>query len=83
MDRYDLEYAREHLAELIERASKGEEVTIRDPAHGDVRFKLVPAGADERRRPRLGLLEGKMKVPERLFEPLSEEELKDWYGEEQ
>jgi hypothetical protein len=27
-----------------------------------------------------GRLKGKMKVPTRLMEPMTEEELKDWYG---
>jgi len=27
-----------------------------------------------------GRLKGKMKVPERLMEPMTEEELRDWYG---
>lgn len=81
MERYDLEYARTHLDELIERAAKGEEVTILDPARGELR--LVPTPAGSRRRLRLGTLEGKMKVPERLLEPMSEDELKDWYGDGQ
>ena len=31
---------------------------------------------------KLGHLKGKMQVPERLMEPMSEEELKDWYGDD-
>ena len=29
---------------------------------------------------RLGLMQGKMTVPEDLLAPMSEDELRDWYG---
>ncbi len=87
MERVTLDYAREHLDELIERAAKGEDVQIADPKHGNLqllpvsrqpRKAFVPLQAD--RTP--GLLTGKMKVPERLLEPMSEDELRDWYGDD-
>jgi hypothetical protein len=43
----------------------------------------MPASVARARKPRrLGLLEGKMKVPARLLEPMSEEELADWNGDD-
>ena len=30
-----------------------------------------------------GRLKGKMRVPARLMEPMTDEELKDWYGDDQ
>jgi hypothetical protein len=30
----------------------------------------------------LGHLRGKLKVPERLMEPMDEQELRDWYGDD-
>ena len=77
MDHYDIAYAREHLDELIARADGGEAITIVDPKRGTFLLSHVPR---PRKPPRLGLLEGKMKVPERLFEPMSDEELAEWYG---
>ena len=87
MERVTIEYAREHLDELIARAVKGEDVQIADPKHGDVQLLAIakqqrrafaPLRAD--RIP--GQLTGKMKVPKRLMEPMSEEELRDWYGDD-
>jgi len=83
MEDVDLRHAKEHLEELIERAGRGEDVCISDPRLGTVRLTYVEAAGLAPRKPRrLGLLEGKMKVPERLMEPMSDEELKDWYGDD-
>ena len=83
MDTYDIAYAREHLPELIERAARGEDVSISDPVRGT--FKLSPeaanAAASQPGRPILGQWKGKFVVPARLFEPLSEEELAWLSGE--
>ena len=85
MEDVSLAHAKDHLEELIARASRGEDVRISDPELGTVR--LLPV-ADARpsveklypvRRP--GRLKGKLTVPARLFEPMSEEELGLWYGE--
>ena len=63
------------------RAVRGEEVSIVDPKVGKVKLTLAEKEPTRSRKPRrLGLLEGKMKVPARLLEPMTEEELADWYG---
>ncbi len=111
MDQYDIAYAREHLAELIEKAARGEDVSIVDPARGA--FRLTADGAGTKKTaaataaqtlpydlsaPRVtdtmpkfvplatkrvpGQLKGKMQVPARLMESMSEEELRDWYGDD-
>jgi prevent-host-death family protein len=85
MEDVDLRHAKEHLEELIERARRGEDVRISDPALGSVR--LVPAGQSQdaaslfpKRIP--GLMKGMASIPdEKLFEPLSEEELAWLSGE--
>ena len=83
MEDVDLRHAKEHLEELIARARRGEDVRISDPEGGAVKLTPVEVVAPVARKPRrLGLLEGKMKVPERLMEPMTDEELKDWYGED-
>ena len=95
MEDVTIAHAKEHLEELIARAARGEEVHIADPKLGKVRLSpvrepdLFAARATdfmepfvplaENRRP--GHLKGKMKVPARLMEPMSEEELRDWYGD--
>ncbi len=83
MEDVSVAHAKEHLEELVARAARGEEVSIVDPKVGKVKLMLAPNGAIRQRKPRrLGLLEGKMKVPDRLLEPMTEEELADWYGKE-
>ncbi len=97
MEDVPLTHAKEHLEELMARASRGEDVRISDPKLGTV--KLQPVHREpEFRAPRvtdtmepfvpvaeprkLGHLRGKLVVPARLMEPMTEEELKDWYGDE-
>ena len=41
MDTYDIAYASQHPAELLERVGRGEDVSISDPSLGTMR--LVPA----------------------------------------
>ena len=84
MDRYDISYARGHLAELIDRAARGEEVSITDPERGTFRLQPVSEAVTGtgRRRPILGQWEGRLTVPVRLFEPLSEDELACLSGEQ-
>jgi antitoxin (DNA-binding transcriptional repressor) of toxin-antitoxin stability system len=95
MDDVSLSHAKDHLEELIERAVKGEDIRISDAKVGTVRLApirtadllalrttdtmepFVPLAAD--RVP--GRLKGKMKVPARLLEPMTEQELRDWYGD--
>ena len=60
-------------------------VDVSAPGATDTTPPFVPLAED--RKPgqlkrRLGHLEGKMTVPARLMEPMTEEELKDWYGDE-
>lgn len=85
MEDVSLAHAKDHLEELIARASRGEDVRISDPELGTVRLLPVAdvKAAVEEPRPvrRPGRLKGKFTVPARLFEPMSEEELKLWYGD--
>ena len=67
--------AKTNLSKLLERAERGEEILI---ARGNtVVAKLVPIGATPRRR-RLNILQGKLKVGRKFFEPLPDEELDAW-----
>ncbi len=92
-----LTHAKEHLEELIERAARGEDVRISDAKLGTVKLQplrrqpdlLAPRVTDTmepfvplatKRVP--GRLAGKIQVPARLMEPMSEEELHDWYGDD-
>ena len=82
METVDVKYAKEHLEELLDRAAKGEDVNIEVPSVG--MFTLAPRPRSPKRRPPpiLGQWKGKLTVPERLFEPLSDDELRWLSGED-
>ena len=97
MEDIDLRQAKEHLEELIERGRRGEDVAITDPRLGRVwltRTKpldlTAPRVTDQMepfvplKQPRVpGRLEGKIASPPTgFFDPLTEEQLKDWYGDD-
>lgn len=84
MQDVSLAYAKEHLEVLVARAAAGDVVRIATSDNQTISLSLDPqaAAAGERKSRRLGLLEGKMIVPARLMEPMSEEELAEWYGVE-
>ena len=81
MEDVPLTHAKEHLEELMQRASRGEDVRITDPKLGT--FKLQSLAATAQRSKRVpGLLKDKLPPPpDDFFDPLSEEELKIWYGD--
>ena len=87
MEDVTLAHAKEHLEELIERAARGDNVRIVDPKLGSVRLiSEVPAAAD-REQPYPPRIAGQWKhiaeIPdERLFAPLSEDELAWMSGEQ-
>jgi antitoxin (DNA-binding transcriptional repressor) of toxin-antitoxin stability system len=67
--------AKTNLSKLLERAERGEEVLL---ARGKkVVAKVVPISATPRKR-RLNILQGKIKVSRKFFEPLPKQELDDW-----
>ena len=86
MENVTLAHAKEHLEELIERAARGEDVRISDPRVGTVRLTAVGGDpvASKRPKPIPGRWKDRLSdPPPDFFDPLSEEELKDWYGEDQ
>jgi antitoxin (DNA-binding transcriptional repressor) of toxin-antitoxin stability system len=75
-----LNYAKEHLDELLERAARGDDVRIVAPQIGTAKLQIVEsASASAERIP--GRWAGRFQVPSRLFEPLSAEELEWLSGE--
>jgi len=84
MEDVSLTHAKDHLEELIERAAKGEDIRISDPKLGTVRLQPVSGATGDEQRPpdrRPGRWKGRFTVPERLFEPLTDEELAWLAGE--
>ena len=65
--------AKTQLSRLVDRAVAGEEIIV--GRAGKPLVRLVPVEELGPRKP--GLLRG-TKVPDALFDPLSDEELKEW-----
>jgi hypothetical protein len=81
MDTIPTVKAERELPELIHRAASGETIIIEAPSGERVRLEpLAEARAQQRASRKPGRLKGKLTVPARLMEPMSEDELKDWYG---
>ncbi len=85
MENVSIAEAKEHLEDLVARAARGEDVRIYDPKAGTVRLTAV-AGA-KANAPRAPRIPGRWKdkipdPPAGFFDPLTDEELKDWYGDD-
>ena len=78
--------AEQDLAALLKRARAGEDIVIADGNEPGVKLAPVAADAVAAEKPScrgFGSLKGKISVPDSVFfDPLPEDELKRWYGEE-
>ena len=75
--------ARARLSSLVSRAERGEEVVIARQGKPAVRLVACasPATGRPKGRRQPGALKGRLRIPDSaLFDPLPEEELKDWEG---
>ena len=81
MEDVTLDHAKDHLEELIERAARGEDIRISDPKLGTVKLEPVAGTANLEGKRRPGRWKGRFTVPERLFEPLTDDELAWLSGE--
>lgn len=70
----DIHEAKMHLPELIERALAGETILIAEAGTPKVMLAPVPAGWP--RAP--GRFAGKIHLHESAFNPLTEDELREW-----
>ena len=81
MTQLDIPTAAARLADLVAAAAAGEEVVIADAAGRPV-ARLVPAGPGQAaENPRLaihGMFAGQIHMTDDCFDPLTDEELKDW-----
>jgi prevent-host-death family protein len=75
--RVSIHEAKTHLSRLIAAAEAGEDVVISRGKNPAVR--LVPVTPKPRRRP--GVLAHLPAPPDEAFAPLSDEELKEWFGD--
>jgi prevent-host-death family protein len=77
MKRVNIHQAKTELSKLVERAEAGEEVVI--ARAGKPAAKLVSLGHTRGPR-RLGLLDGKFKIPDDFNKPLPESVLRAFEG---
>lgn len=73
---YNIHEAKTNLSKLVEEASVGEEIII--AKSGKPKAKLVPYADEPVRKP--GNYKGNIQINDAFFDPLPEEELKDWEG---
>lgn len=75
MTTVNIHEAKTHLSRYVEQAAAGEEIIIAKA--GKPLARLVPLQAETPPR-KLGLLAGKLKVPDNFDEPLPDEILEDF-----
>jgi len=84
MDTIPTTKAERELPDLIHRAASGETIILEAPSGERVRLEPLPQAPEHAARDsierRPGRLKGKLTVPARLMEPMTEEELAEWYG---
>jgi prevent-host-death family protein len=71
--------AKTHLSRLLREISQGGEVEITN--RNRVVARLVPS-EPPKKKPLLGALKGKIKLDDGFFDPLPEDELALWNGED-
>ncbi len=72
---YSVHEAKTHFSKLLQQAQAGELVVITTGREKKPIVRLVPVKAS-----RIGAMEGMLDgVGEKLLEPMSEEELAEWY----
>ncbi|MGV3654823.1 MAG: type II toxin-antitoxin system Phd/YefM family antitoxin [Noviherbaspirillum sp.] len=72
--------AKSTLSQLVKRAAQGETIFL--GAYGKVEAKLVPADFGARPPKRIGILAGKLTVPEDFDAPLPDDILASFEGRE-
>lgn len=72
MQTVNIHDAKTHLSRLLEQVAGGEEIVIAKA--GKAIARLVPLDAPPKKR-QLGLLKGKLRVPDDFDEPLADGEL--------
>ena len=78
MAKMSVHEAKAHFSEAMRRVENGEVITV--TRHGKPVAELRPLALEPQER-RLGAFEGLFVIPDDAFDPMTEEELKDWYGE--
>jgi prevent-host-death family protein len=68
--------AKTHLSKLVARVEAGEEIVI---ARGKTPVaRLVPIAPEPKKTRQLGWLKGQVALDDSFFEPMSDDELREW-----
>lgn len=78
MEVISMHQAKSTLSQLVKRAANGETILIR--AYGKINAKLVPATPPTAPQKRIGILAGKLTVPEDFDAPLPDDVLAAFEG---
>ena len=76
MTTFNMHRAKTELSDLVARAEAGEEIVI--ARRNKPVVKLVPVDAAPVKRRVPGAWKGRFTIPENVFEPLGEDELREW-----
>lgn len=71
MEVISMHQAKSNLSQLVKRAASGETIFI--GAYGKPAVKLIPANDEPTPKKRLGLLAGKLHIPEDFDAPLTDD----------
>lgn len=71
--------AKAHLSEMLVKVEQGETVVI--ARRNKPIAQLVPMAEEQPKKPprKFGLAEGEFTIPDDFFDPMTEEELAEWY----
>jgi len=72
--------AKTHFSRLLREIAKGAEIEITN--RNRVVARIVPPASAKKKPPLLGALKGKIKLDDSFFDPLPEDELALWNGED-
>jgi prevent-host-death family protein len=78
MTAINVHQAKAKLSELLDRVERGETVVIARRNKPVAELRPITRAPEKQRRP-IGLAKGMGRVLPAFFEPMSEEELADWY----
>ncbi|MCX4027249.1 type II toxin-antitoxin system Phd/YefM family antitoxin [Endozoicomonas sp. SM1973] len=78
MDVISMHQAKSSLSQLVARAEQGETILI--GAYGKAQAKIVPTNFESKPKKKIGILAGKLHIPEDFDEPLEDDVLAEFEG---
>ena len=76
MDVVSMHQAKSQLSQLVSRAEAGETIFI--GAYGKAQAKITPIGSESKPKKKIGVLAGKLHVPDNFDDPLPDDVLAEF-----